>query len=112
MAKYNGSTELISGLIQANNQNFPLVDASAVQVDDNGKRLDKALEQINEMLNSGTTGGGAECGCNIYVQSDEPQDAPDGSIWIDTDEEHQSAGATNIDIDENELNAMLAEVLQ
>ena len=76
MAKYYGTTELISGLTQANNQNFPLVDASAVQVDDNGKRLDKALEQINERLSSGTTGG-------------------DGSIYID----------------EDELNAMLAEVL-
>lgn len=78
MSKYNGTTELISGLIQANNQNFPLVDASAVQVDDNGKRLDRALEQINERLNSGTTGGG---------------------------------GSTSIYIDEDELSAMLAEVL-
>lgn len=76
MAKYYGTTELISGLIQANNLDFPLVDASAVQVDDNGKRLDKALEQINERLNSGTTGGN-----------------------------------TSIYIDEDELNAMLAEVL-
>lgn len=78
MAKYNGTTELISGLIQANNQNFPLVDASAVQVDDNGKRLDEVLEQINEILNSGTTGGGGDI--SIYI-------------------------------DEDELNAMLAEVL-
>ena len=78
MAKYHGTTELISGLVQANNQNFPLVDASAVQVDDNGKRLDKALEQINERLNNGTAGGGE--GTSIYI-------------------------------DEDELNAMLAEVL-
>jgi hypothetical protein len=62
MAKYNGTTELISGLIQANNQNFPLVDASAVQVDDNGKRLDEALDQINERLNSGI---------NTYVDEEE-----------------------------------------
>ena len=43
MAKYNGSVELISGLKQANGQDFPLVDASAVQVDESGTRLDKAL---------------------------------------------------------------------
>ena len=48
MAKYNGSVELISGLKQANNQDFPLVDASAVQVNDNGDRLDEVL---NEKLN-------------------------------------------------------------
>lgn len=44
MAKYNGSIELISGLKQANGQDFPLVDASAVQVDESGTRLDKALK--------------------------------------------------------------------
>lgn len=44
MAEYNGSIELISGLKQANGQDFPLVDASAVQVDESGTRLDKALE--------------------------------------------------------------------
>ena len=48
MAKYSGSVELISGLKQANNQDFPLVDASAVQVNDNGDRLDEVL---NEKLN-------------------------------------------------------------
>jgi len=76
MAKYSGTTVLISGITQANNGDFPLVSASAVQVDDNGKRLDKALAQINERLDSGTTGGGS----SIYI-------------------------------DEDELNAMLAEVL-
>lgn len=46
MAKYDGSIELIGGLIQANNKDFPLVDASAVQVDDTGKRLNQALEEM------------------------------------------------------------------
>lgn len=42
---YNGSVELISGITQANNGSFPLVDASAVRVDDE-TRLDEALENI------------------------------------------------------------------
>lgn len=46
MSKYSGSIELISGIRQANGGDFPLVDASAIQVDDTGKRLDKALEEI------------------------------------------------------------------
>jgi len=32
---YNGSTQLISGIIQANNKTFPLVHADDVQVGDN-----------------------------------------------------------------------------
>lgn len=46
MAKYKGSVELISGITQKNNGNFPLMDASAVQVDDSGKRLNEILEEI------------------------------------------------------------------
>ena len=34
MAKYNGSVELISGITQANNQDFPLMESHAIQVDD------------------------------------------------------------------------------
>ena len=47
---YTGSVELISGIKQKNNGNFPLVDASAVRVTDE-KRLDKVLEEL------GTTSG-------------------------------------------------------
>ena len=42
---YEGSVELISGIKQANNGTFPLVDASAVRVTDS-KRLDEALTDI------------------------------------------------------------------
>lgn len=42
---YEGSVELISGIKQANNGTFPLVDASAVRVADN-KRLTDALTDI------------------------------------------------------------------
>lgn len=57
MAKYNGTIELISGITQANDQDFPLVDASAVQVDDTGKRLDEALEELS---NGGAGGSNLE----------------------------------------------------
>lgn len=47
MAKYNGSVELISGITPANGQDFPLVSAHAVQVDDDGTRLDEALKNVS-----------------------------------------------------------------
>lgn len=49
---YNGSIELISGIRQANNGTFPLVDASAVLVDGNDKRLNAALQELNTAINS------------------------------------------------------------
>lgn len=45
-SEYNGSIELISGLKQANGQDFPLMEAHAVQVDENGTRLDEALKNV------------------------------------------------------------------
>lgn len=48
MSKYNGSIELISGLTQKNGGAFPLMDASAVQVDETDKRLDQKLKEIND----------------------------------------------------------------
>lgn len=44
--EYNGSIEVISGFKQANGQDFPLMEASAIQVDDEGKRLDEKLEEM------------------------------------------------------------------
>jgi len=46
MAAYNGTVELIAGITQKNGQNFALVNAPAVQVDDTGKRLDQALNEL------------------------------------------------------------------
>jgi len=55
MAEYKGSVELISGLTQKNGGTFPLVNATAVQVDDTGKRLD---EKLKELETSGNIDGG------------------------------------------------------
>lgn len=33
--------------------------------------------------------GSLKGGSDIYVQNDEPIDAPDGAVWIDTDEEEK-----------------------
>ena len=52
MAVYNGSIELISGIKQANNGDFALVDASAVHVSDDGKRLNTVLSELNTKLNN------------------------------------------------------------
>lgn len=46
---YNGSIEVISGFVQKNNGDFPLMDASAVYVDDNN-RLDKKLRDLEQGL--------------------------------------------------------------
>ena len=43
MAIYKGSIELASGLIPKNGNDFPLVTARHVQVDDSGTRLDEVL---------------------------------------------------------------------
>ena len=48
---YNGNIELISGLIQKNNGSFPLVDASAVRVDDETD-LNSKLDQLDLRINS------------------------------------------------------------
>lgn len=55
MAEYKGSVELISGLTQKNGGTFPLVNATAVQVDNAGKRLD---EKLKELETSGDIDGG------------------------------------------------------
>lgn len=46
MSGYRGSIELISGLTPANNQDFPLMESHAIQVDDGGTRLDEVLECV------------------------------------------------------------------
>lgn len=83
---YNGSVELISGIKQANNGTFPLVDASAVRVSDD-KRLDAVVNEVagkaertNTVLEttlsrgrkSGTTAGVASFafGTNVEASGD------------------------------------------
>lgn len=46
MAKYNGTIELISGITQKNGGKFPLLDASAIQVDETGQRLNDIIDDI------------------------------------------------------------------
>ena len=48
---YEGSTQLASGIVQRNGNDFPLVDASAVQVGaDEDNRLDDVLNEMQEAL--------------------------------------------------------------
>ena len=48
MAEYNGSIELISGLVQKNNADFPLIEASAVAFYEDGKeiRLPEKIQSV------------------------------------------------------------------
>lgn len=50
---YNGSVTLISGIVQKNNGEFPLVDATAVRIDDNTRLSDLAfnIEIDSKLLN-------------------------------------------------------------
>lgn len=50
MAEYKGSIELISGITQKGGGTFPLASAKDIQVDNEGKRLDTKLEEIDDKL--------------------------------------------------------------
>ena len=96
MAKYNGSVELISGLKQANGQDFPLVDASAVQVDESGTRLDKALEDKvdkSEIENISSS--------SVSVSKTEPTNES-AEVWINPDLEENFSVPEIKDEDVNE----------
>lgn len=86
MAKYKGSVELISGITQANGQTFPLVNASAVQTDDNDKRLDKSLEEINK--NFETVNANIEAVNTIAVSSEQPK-KENVEMWVDPETEEE-----------------------
>lgn len=50
MAAYKGSVELISGITQKNGGDFPLMDASAIQYDDTGMRMDEKMRTVSEKV--------------------------------------------------------------
>ena len=95
MGQYNGSIELISGIVQANHGDFPLVDASAVQVNDNGQRLDGALSDIIERLDNIDVSGGIT---DVYTKAE-------------IDQKLSNITSSGVDISEEDLNNMLLEVL-
>lgn len=62
LSNYMGNVELVDGLIQKNNENFPLLEANAVLVGDNDKRLDTELEEIKRSIENA---GGGQAGVGI-----------------------------------------------
>ena len=50
LKNYKGTVKLVSGITQNNNQTYPLMEANAIQVDDNDKRLDVELNDINKSI--------------------------------------------------------------
>ena len=50
LKNYKGTVKLVSGITQNNNQTYPLMEANAIQVDENDKRLDVELNDINESI--------------------------------------------------------------
>ena len=71
LTNFKASVDLISGLRPKNGNDFPLVQAHDIQVDEDGTRLDEALENV----------GGGEV---IEVGSLEalPDDAKDGTLAV------------------------------
>ena len=49
LENYNGSIEVIAGFKQKNEQDYPLMEAHSVQIDETGKRLDQRLIELAEM---------------------------------------------------------------
>lgn len=49
LTNYTGSVELISGIKQKNNGDFPLLEANAIQVNEDGKRLDEVIGTLDEL---------------------------------------------------------------
>ena len=52
LTNYPGSVELISGIKQKNNGDFPLLEANAIQINNDGKRLDEALIELSNIKNN------------------------------------------------------------
>ena len=52
---YNGNIAIAAGFIQKNGQNYPLVDASAVNIDNFDTRLNQILDKYAESTTEGTT---------------------------------------------------------
>ena len=54
LENYTGSIELISGLKQKNDQDFPLMDAHSIQTNETGKRLDEHLTEFISVNRQGS----------------------------------------------------------
>ena len=54
LKNYNGTVELIAGITQKGNGNFPLVEANAVQIDETGTRLDDKLANLDDKIEEET----------------------------------------------------------
>lgn len=51
LENYNGSVELMAGITQKGGGDFALVEANAVQTNEDGMRLDVALEELYNLIN-------------------------------------------------------------
>ncbi len=56
LTNYNGNVEMIAGLKQVNDADFPLMEANAIQTREDGTRLDEELNSIHNQLNAVSEG--------------------------------------------------------
>ena len=71
-------------------------------------RFEQLLSLIGELRNAIEDIGGGIRG--FYIQPDEPVDAPDGSIWLDTDDDE--AGGTSGGVSKSEMEKYVGESIK
>lgn len=74
LKNFDGSVQIISGLIPKNNNDFPLMEAHSILVDENGTRLDDVL---------GGLGDGAVCEHNYIMLKELDKDPTNCTTWQD-----------------------------
>ena len=57
LENYNGSVQLMAGIIQKGGGDFALIEANAIQTQEDGTRLDAELDKINDKLEELESGG-------------------------------------------------------
>lgn len=67
LSNYKGSVTLISGIKQANDGTFPLLEANAVQVDEAGTRLDEKLTELKEQIKDAASTSDIDVITSLYA---------------------------------------------
>lgn len=67
LSSYKGSVTLISGIKQANNGTFPLLEANAVQVDEDGTRLDAKLTELEGQIEDAASTADIDAITDLYA---------------------------------------------
>lgn len=70
LSNYKGSVTLISGIKQANDGTFPLLEANAVQVDEADTRLDAKLTELEKQIEDAAGTADIDAITNLYADDE------------------------------------------